>query len=304
MQINKILPDPLKYDPWEFQQQIANFKVTVHCCRYWMLSEWECENMAFPFWRLYHSRLGNSYVTFHDQNFHLEAGKMVLIPPFTSFSTRLHNSSTLLHGESIKGIRIQNVTQIAELAKSGLTDQLFVHFNLGYPYDNVHAGIYEIPVTDEWLEKIRQIETQRLTEPNVIDFRSNLRIVELILYALQNLSSMFRFIPEVDSRIQGVVRYIDANLDQSLTNEKLSMMANMAVNSFARLFKGNMKISVQKFIQKRRIDSAIILLHHSDLSIEEIAVRCGFFDRRHFSRVFKTLIAISPGLYRHQIRKI
>jgi len=293
------LSEQQKYDPWELQQEVSNFKVTIHCCRYWMLSEWECENMSFPFWRLYHSRLGGADVSLGGKTIHLSPEKMIIIPPYTSFSTHLKGSSG---SESIKGVRIKEEAEILFYRNQGMTDQMFIHFNLGYPYDQVQQDVYEISIDDVTENLIRKIESDRLEEPNTICFQSNLKIVTLILFALQEFSPTLWNNPETDSRILKAIQYIDKNLDKQLTNEKLSKMANLATNSFTRLFRERMNSSVQQYIQQRRIDHAIILLHHSDLSIEEISSQCGFYDRHHFSRVFRTQTGIPPGSYRQKMR--
>jgi AraC-like DNA-binding protein len=292
-------PEQQKYDPWELQQEIANFKVTVHCCRYWMLSEWECKNMSFPFWRLYHSRLGGSYVLFEGKKIELSPDKIIIIPPYTSFSSRLKGTDP---NENIQGIRIQQEEEIALYQKRGMTDQMFVHFNLGYPYDQIQPDVYEITIDSEREKLVREIENDRLQEPNAIGFSSNLKIVSLILATLQQIPAALWQQPETDNRIQKAIRYIDKNLDKPLTNESLSTLANLATNSFARLFRESMNSSVQQYIQQRRIDQAVILLHHSDLSIDEISSQCGFYDRHHFSRVFRKQTGIPPGSYRQKMQ--
>jgi AraC-like DNA-binding protein len=292
-------PEQQKYDPWELQQEIANFKVTVHCCRYWMLSEWECKNMSFPFWRLYHSRLGGSFVLFEGKKIELSPDKIIIIPPYTSFSSRLSGTEP---NENIQGIRIQQEEEIALYQKRGMVDQMFVHFNLGYPYDQILPDVYEITIDGEREKMVREIENDRLQEPNAIRFSSNLKLVSLILSTLQQIPAALWQQPETDNRIQKVIRYIDKNLDKPLTNESLSTLANLATNSFSRLFRECMNSSVQQYIQQRRIDQAVILLHHSDLSIDEISSQCGFYDRHHFSRVFRKKTGIPPGSYRQKMR--
>jgi len=288
-----------KYDPWELQQEIANFKVTVHCCRYWILSEWECKNMSFPFWRLYHSRLGGSYVLFEGKKIELSPDKIIIIPPYTSFSSQLKGTEP---NENIQGIRIQHEEEIALYQKRGMTDQMFVHFNLGYPYDQIRPDVYEITIDPEREKIVREIENDRLQEPNAIGFSSSLKLVGFILSALQQISPLLWQQPETDNRVLKIIRYIDKNLDKPLNNETLSTLANLATNSFARLFRECMNSSVQQYIQQRRIDQAVILLHHSDLSIDEISSQCGFYDRHHFSRVFRQQTGIPPGSYRQKMR--
>ncbi|MDP4188810.1 MAG: hypothetical protein Q8905_12230, partial [Bacteroidota bacterium] len=235
-------PEKQKYDPWELQQEIANFKVTIHCCRYWMLSKWECKNMSFPFWRLYHSRLGGSYVLFEGKRIELAPGKVIVIPPYTSFSSQLKGTEP---NEDIQGIRIQKEEEIALYQRRGMTDQMFVHFNLGYPYDQIQPDVYEITIDSEREEAVRDIEYDRLKEPNSIGFSSNLKLISFVLSALQHISPSFWQQPEIDSRILKTIRYIDKNLDKPLSNEKLSTLANLATNSFSRLFRECMDNSVQ-----------------------------------------------------------
>jgi transcriptional regulator GlxA family with amidase domain len=42
-------------------------------------------------------------------------------------------------------------------------------------------------------------------------------------------------------------------------------------------------------------------LHHSALSIEQIAERCGFCDRYHFSRVFQKHREMGPATFRRTL---
>lgn len=293
-------PEQQKYDPWELQQKIVNFQLTVHCSRYWMLSEWECKKMSFPFWRLYHSRLGGAHVSFEGKITEIAPGRLILIPPYTAFSSHLKGTEP---NETIKGVRIQHEDEVAYYGQSGFTDQLFIHFNLGYPFDHVENKIYEVPIDEALSKTIEAIEANRLASPNTIDFQSNIQIISLVLAALYHTPSDLWKLPETDRRIQNIIYHINTNLSQKLENNDLSRIANLATNSFARLFRENMQISVQQYIRKRRIDQATILLHHSDLSIEEIAIKCGFYDRHHFSRIFREQAGIAPGLYRQKMKE-
>jgi AraC-like DNA-binding protein len=299
--MSNIVSEKLKYDPWEVQQEIIDLKIVLHCCRYWMLSEWECENMSFPFWRVYHSRTGGSYVRFEGREVELSSSKLILIPPYTSFSTRLKGGLSTPN-ESIKGVKIDDEQEIDGYKKLGLSDQFFVHFNLDYLFDKIKCDIYEIELTNYWTQELKLIEQDRLKNQNSIHFQSSIKITGLILYALQNLPAAVWETNTIDNRILKVIKYIEANLSSELTNSYLSSIVNLATNSFARLFRDSLHCSVQQYIQKKRIDAAIILLHYSDTEIDDIASKCGYYDRSHFSKIFKRITGIAPVSYRKKIR--
>jgi AraC-like DNA-binding protein len=299
--MSNIVSEKLKYDPWEVQQEIIDLKIVLHCCRYWMLSEWECENMSFPFWRVYHSCTGGSFVSFEGRKVELSPSKLILIPPYTSFSTRLKGGLSTPN-ESIKGVKIDNEQEIDGYKKLGMSDQLFIHFNLDYLFDKIKCDIYEIELTNYWMQDIKVIEQDRLKNQNSIDFQSNIKITGLIVYALQNLPPAVWETNTINNRILKVIKYIEANLSNELTNTYLSSIVNLATNSFARLFRDSLHCSVQQYIQKKRIDAAIILLHYSDIEIDDIASKCGFYDRSHFSKIFKGITGSAPVSYRKKVR--
>ena len=296
------LTEKLKYDPWDAKQNIADITVKIHCARYWMLSEWECKNMSFPFWRLYHSRSGGSYVILNDREVELAQDKLILIPPYTPFSTRLKSRGAIVN-ESIKGLRISNDSEIYQLQQDGFSDQLFIHFNLGYPMDGIKSEMQEIKIDDYWKEQVSQIEKNRLLSPNQLDFSESIKVTGLILHALQSIPNISISNRATDDRIMKVISYIDQNIDQNITNNDLSNMVNLATSSFARLFKDSLKCSTQQYIQKKRIENAILFLHYSDFEIDEISSKCGFYDRHHFSKIFKKQTGLAPANYRKMVKQ-
>jgi AraC-like DNA-binding protein len=183
----------------------------------------------------------------------------------------------------------------------GMCDQYFVHFNLGFPYDKMKAGIYEIEINEFWLQQLNSIKIDLLESPNAIHAYTTIAINSFIMFSLHETPIRNWNFPVVDKRILKVISFIDKNIDKELTNEQLSKVANLATNSFARLFKTSMKSAVKNYIINRRIDHAIMILHHSSLDIEEIALACGFCDRHHFSKVFKQQTGIPPAKYRLKI---
>ena len=57
--------------------------------------------------------------------------------------------------------------------------------------------------------------------------------------------------------------------------------------------------TLSEHIREARIEEAKNLLLCSNLTVKEIAYRCGFSDEKYFQRVFRALTDTTPGLYRN-----
>jgi AraC-like DNA-binding protein len=293
-----------KYDPSENRQHFNNILLRIHCCRYWQLSEWEFNNMAFPFWRLYHNEVAGARVLFNGSVTYLTADKLVIIPPNTSYSNALKtNEGSVVFNERITGEKIEEKIASEELERQKLVDHLFIHFNLGIPYDFVKPGIYTVPALaqSQFIEEIKEA----CISSSVTSLSKTFELHSFITGIISLLPDNIWNNTNIDKRIFRIIEYIEKNLSSNLTNEGISQIANMATNSFARLFKQNMRETLQHYIVRRRVEKAQLLLHHSDNSIDNVATECGFCDRYHFSKAFKSLVDMSPAVYRkmHNIQR-
>jgi len=58
-----------------------------------------------------------------------------------------------------------------------------------------------------------------------------------------------------------------------------------------------------EYVRKLRIEKALALMSDKDLSLTEIAFRCGFADQSHFLRTFKRILGLNPSGYRKVLAK-
>ena len=82
--------------------------------------------------------------------------------------------------------------------------------------------------------------------------------------------------------------------------EDIANELNMGYSKFRRLFKNYTGISPGKFQLQHRIARASQLLQYSELSIAEVAYRCGFDTPQYFTRIYKRKTGTSPSKYRRQ----
>lgn len=295
------LVDRFKEDPADIKQTFMDISIQLHCCRYWMLSEWEFTNMAFPFWRLYHNSISGASVYYKDIRTFLIPEKIIIIPPNTSFSTSLVCEPENADAERIVGKRIGSLPEVGELAAKRMVDHLFIHFNLGQSHDNILPGIYEFSISDLSSSLLNEIKTNCIRNGADYSFHAGLPVHMLILHLLNQIPEDKWKLYNTDKRVTKAHNFIEKNINQKLSNKSLAERSNMAVNSFARLFRENTGLSVQQYVQRKRIDKSLMLLHHSNKSIDEIASECGFIDRHHFSKVFKQVMKMPPVFYRRRL---
>jgi AraC-like DNA-binding protein len=284
-----------KVDPSGVKQHFSDIGIKLHCCRYWKLSEWEFNNLSFPFWRLYYNSIEGAKVNFKNKVVDLTADKVVLIPPYTSFSTSLKQ----INSESLSGNRIVSFEELSNLKEMGMVDHLFIHFNLGFQYDHLFPGIFEFEVDDQTLSLLNEIRFSIIEQYTVLPFSLMIKIYSLILMHVSKIPAESWKERTTDYRVLKVIDFIDMYFKESLSNEVLSEKAAMSPNSFLRLFKGTTGFTLQQYVQNKRIEKAILMMHHNqEAAIEQIAEKCGFNDRHHFSKVFKRIVKVAPAHYR------
>jgi len=105
-------------------------------------------------------------------------------------------------------------------------------------------------------------------------------------------------LPEPEEKISQVLAYIHRNLERPITNAELSALCCQHPNHFVRFFKKKTGTTPQKYITEQRIQMAKRLIEQTDLKFSDIAIRAGFCDAPHFSRVFKSYYSLTPQEYR------
>ena len=100
------------------------------------------------------------------------------------------------------------------------------------------------------------------------------------------------------ARIDEAMSYINDHLCDELSLDEISGHAGMSRSYFSNVFKSLNGISVWTYITGKRIELAMNYLRGSDMSITEIAGRCGFNNIANFNRSFRIVAHVTPREYR------
>ena len=104
-----------------------------------------------------------------------------------------------------------------------------------------------------------------------------------------------------ESLIREVTAYIDGHYNQPVKGDDLARRFGVSVSYLSHEFTRITGRSIYDYVLYRRIELAREMIH-TDISLQEIAVRCGFRDYSNFLRVFRKSTGISPSEFRRQIR--
>ncbi len=105
-------------------------------------------------------------------------------------------------------------------------------------------------------------------------------------------------------RFHPVLSYLEAHLAESIDIETLAEIVNLNPNYFSNIFSRRFGMAPYRYLVRRRIDRAQVLLWTTSRSIKEIAASVGYDDVCYFSRIFRRVSGIPPGAYRSQRERL
>lgn len=103
-----------------------------------------------------------------------------------------------------------------------------------------------------------------------------------------------------DRRITKAVKLMDQNIEVPISASEIASQIGVSSRQFERLWQKHFKESPSRFYLERRLKVARKMIQASNLSMFEIAFRCGFYSTSHLGRYYKQLFNLTPGEERHR----
>ena len=171
---------------------------------------------------------------------------------------------------------------------------------------------YQVLFCDPTILNIAQLFKAEVVKSGVAEeiYVESLRNL-LAIHLIRNYSSIGR--NNLDKQLAKTTRslnvlqvkqlqdFIEDNLDQKITIVQLAAIVHLSQFHFARAFKEAVGITPHRYLVKRRIERAKILLTVTRLSIQEIAIRVGYINISHFTRQFRKYVGATPAVYRKSV---
>lgn len=115
---------------------------------------------------------------------------------------------------------------------------------------------------------------------------------------LTSVSYQSDAIDTLDHKLENLMTYMMANIDQNLSLDQLASIMSMSKDYFTKVFYRRYGYTPIDYFIRMKIQEACHLLTTTDKTIKEIGLMLGYGDSLYFSRVFKKKCGYPPSDYR------
>lgn len=95
-----------------------------------------------------------------------------------------------------------------------------------------------------------------------------------------------------------IVERMDAQLGTHVSLETMAQIVGLSPGHFARKFQRSAGLSLNRFLNRRRIGASFAMLRDGSMPLARIALDLGFSSQSHFTRLFSGQTGITPHHYR------
>lgn len=105
---------------------------------------------------------------------------------------------------------------------------------------------------------------------------------------------------ESTKHVIAAIDYIESHLDEKPDLETISGAVHVSKYHLHHTFTDTVGLTIQTYVQRRRLTEAARLLVFSDMPILEIALAAGYGSRQSFTDIFKAMYKRTPNQYREE----
>lgn len=107
---------------------------------------------------------------------------------------------------------------------------------------------------------------------------------------------------ELYKRLSTAKDFIDANLDTTLSLEKIAHVSFLSPFHFLRSFSDCYGITPYQYVKRERLKKAMFLVEHSHLDLTQIISASGFENKRTFQRAYQKRYGLTPFAHLEAVR--
>ena len=241
--------------------------------------DWKSFINFFPYYRIYHIVSGEADVILTNGSMRIKSGNIYFVPAFSIKSAKLI-TDTLDHEwvHFTVDTRLNHYIETAEKSVSYTADE----------------------GTSYMFRRIIEIYESKSENP----IAKNAALSGLVSYLLSQFFIGFDASQGSEKeRFSPVLKYIESNLSQKITNDDLCRLVYLNKIYFSNLFAKLFGVSPKQYVQQKRMMTAATMLVTTNKPIKEIAEEVGYYDDAYFNRSFTRFTHMTPREYRRMLQK-
>lgn len=209
----------------------------------------------------------------------------------------------LLHGWEQHNCTSKKIREVTIQFHNDLFDKAFLGRSIMKPVKDMfdraaHGILFSEEVTRNMAPRIKKV-----SKLAGIDYFLELQSIFYDLAISRNqrlLSTSTVHLEEFENsdQLKSLYDYVQGNYNSKITLTEVSELLNMSCVSFNRFIKKRTGKTFVDYLNAVRIGYASQMLVEKDLSVSEIAFKCGFNNIGHFNRIFKKNKGVTPSQYR------
>lgn len=266
-------------------------------------ADWNFKNVESPFARIHLVTEGSASIVRGNEEVVLNPGYLYMTPAYTPhsyvcdgkfsvFYIHLYENPELpasIFDTWIFPLQIKSDPILFELV------QRLYRINPGRELSYFDPRSY-----DNRSELIRNIAKQ-VNTPLAIEAETK-GITRLILARFLAEATAKR--PHVDKRLAVVLNYIHKNLHEPISIDLLASLSYLTKDHLIRIFKSHLGSTPGKYINRKKIEKAQLMIIIGSPSIQQLAFSLGFENVSYFNRLFKKLTGETPSSYKKRIVRL
>ncbi|WNR46074.1 AraC family transcriptional regulator [Paenibacillus roseipurpureus] len=254
--------------------------------------DWRVGEHSHTCYELHVIPAGEGIVTIEGRELHVRGGQFYITGPYIEHAQQVVEANPM----SEYCLRWELIPLSDHTAESDEYRTLKKYLSHCYPY-----AFEDTNRIDHKFERI-------FTELQVPRVGSQLRIqailVDIMVDVVQSVDIFgnARKLMEAEEvlRLNRILEFIQKEYHRPITAEEVSCLLFLSPRQINRLLQKRTGCSLGELIIRRRLEMAITALRQTKLTIEEIAIRCGFTSRYYMYEVFRKHGYPSPG----EVRKV
>lgn len=204
-----------------------------------------------------------------------------------------------VHSAVLKGAGVEHANQVGAQATQGLFVEIAAE---------TEAAFCEAVGTSLDAECFSDGATRHLVRRIGLELRLRRPGASLILEGLlfELLGTLVRRMSPAparrdDRRLRRAMDYLESNYRTRLTVAEVAAQSGIHPSYLAELFRKAHGSSVGEWVRNRRLEFARDALRNPAMPISCIAVKAGFADQSHLTRMFRARFGVTPAEYRTTI---